>query len=402
MNYQELNELIEKRKEEIIEKCYTFTLYHQVTLIWKELLIFIKDNNLYYNDATKEMFLNNIKNKYKENKYKYAIMATNIIDNIDNVIKKSSFIIDNCKELDLTNYNNDILTKYLKYNKEEVYNSDVTLKDKKYTVIEIMKYFQNKNILEYRNLKTDNINEFINSYLYNESYYSKKRYSWVLKDFLKYLYYNEYTDRDYTCLIPKIKNKNCAIHSFWTEEEIEKIVNNLQSNTSIEKRNKAIVLLAIRLGIREIDIINLKFENIDWKKNTITFEQHKTKVNISLPLTEEVGIAIIDYINNGRPKSKEKDIFVTHNEYCCKLSNNFNLNQYLTDTYKLSNLDYESKNKKGIHTFRHSIASNMLKSGIPLDIISSSLGHVNKESTKTYLNIDNDKLLDCCLEVPNE
>ena len=89
------------------------------------------------------------------------------------------------------------------------------------------------------------------------------------------------------------------------------------------------VLLAIRLGIRSIDIKNLTFSNINWKENTITFVQQKTKVETTLPLLEDVGQAIIDYIKNGRPKVKNKNIFVTHDENGSNITDSMNLTKYL-------------------------------------------------------------------------
>ena len=55
-------------------------------------------------------------------------------------------------------------------------------------------------------------------------------------------------------------------------------------------------LLASRLGLRVSDIVNLKFENIDWDLNTINLEQIKTKKCIELPLLADIGEAIIDYL----------------------------------------------------------------------------------------------------------
>ena len=157
----------------------------------------------------------------------------------------------------------------------------------------------------------------------------------------------------------------------------------------------------MRLGIRFCDIKNLKFENINWKENIISFIQTKTSKEVKLPLTEEIGKALIHYIKENRPHSDSRYIFITHDEYLTKLSDGFNIRDYLIRTYKLANVDYLSKEKKGLHTFRHALASNMLKKGIPINIISSTLGHSNTKSTKTYLKVDIERLKECCLEVPN-
>mgnify|MGYP002623215901 CR=1 FL=1 len=201
-------------------------------------------------------------------------------------------------------------------------------------------------------------------------------------------------------MFDKFSKPNKKLHNIWTKEEIEKIVNNLSDNTDTETRDKAIALLAIRLGIRFIDIKNLKFDNINWAENKICFTQSKTNKYVELPLPEQVGLAIINYIKNARPKSKTKYIFITHDYYHEKLSDSFNIHKYLIDAYEKANVEYLNKDRKGIHLFRHTLASNMLENGIPLDIISSTLGHANSDSSKDYLMISNNLLEKCCLDIP--
>ena len=60
------------------------------------------------------------------------------------------------------------------------------------------------------------------------------------------------------------------------------------------------VLLAARLGLRIGDIRNLKLHDIDWTKKQISIIRHKTQKALLLPLPEEVGWAVIDYLKNGR------------------------------------------------------------------------------------------------------
>ena len=71
------------------------------------------------------------------------------------------------------------------------------------------------------------------------------------------------------------------------------------------------MLLAARTGLRSVDIVNLKFSEIDWKCNEITIIQHKTGKALSLPLFPDVGNAISEYILKGRPKSDSEYIFLT-------------------------------------------------------------------------------------------
>lgn len=72
------------------------------------------------------------------------------------------------------------------------------------------------------------------------------------------------------------------------------------------------LLLAARLGLRIEDIRDLKLPDIDWRSGTLTIVQNKTKEPLALPIPEEVGRAVIDYLKNGRPVTESRNVFVRH------------------------------------------------------------------------------------------
>lgn len=90
------------------------------------------------------------------------------------------------------------------------------------------------------------------------------------------------------------------------------------------------MLIGARLGLRIGDIINLKFNDIDWDKKEISIVQRKTKEPLNLPLPNDVGWAIIDYLKNERPITDCENIFVVHNApykgkpFISTLGHNFN------------------------------------------------------------------------------
>lgn len=399
MDYLSLNELIEKRKEEIFNSgIYSRYFYEQLSNNYRQLLLFIKNSNLDYNEDSKEKFLNYQNGIKKHREYLYSIYAIEALNGLENVSvnTRCHLLSNNRNEVTISNYNQEILEKY----KLEIseYNNKHTIKEKISLTINIMKYFEQNGIKKYNELNVKIIMKFFETYK-NKTYYYKKKNNWALRSFLTYLYEFKYVKVNYSYIVDKLKYiAPKTLPTIWQKEEIEKIVENLINDTPINKRNKAIVLLAIRLGIRFIDIKNLTFSNINWQENTITFVQRKTKVETILPLPEDVGQAIIDYIKNGRPKVKGKNIFVTHDEKVSNISDDMTLTKYLNNVYEKSNIDYKSKERKGMHTFRHTLASQMLKNGTPQDIITSTLGHVNNESDRTYLKIDVNSLKQCCLE----
>jgi integrase len=156
-------------------------------------------------------------------------------------------------------------------------------------------------------------------------------------------------------------------------------------------------LLIARLGLRAGDVTSLTFENIDWEGNRITLTQHKTGRPLILPLLEDVGTAVIDYLRFGRPNCVSPEIFIRHfppvGPFVSKSLYNM-VAGYIGKTGLL-----ERGKKRGPHALRHSLASRLLEKNVPLPVISEILGHANTNTTSAYLAIDINKLRACALEV---
>lgn len=399
MEINKLNEIIDKRREELKDKNYNYSFYTRINCCWNKLLKYLKENNLTYNTESKKGFLKLQEELTRKKDFYYVKYAIEAIDDIENAkSNKSGYAIKLEKTYNHSKINNALIDKYL--NEISEYSSKSTYSQKKKYIHRIISHFESLNVMDISKISKEYILDYNNYCLKFDNYSIKKCYKWIFKDFILFMYNNNIIDKNYSLLLDKIKTPIKKLPTTWNKEELKKIVDNLDDSTGINSRNKAMALIAIRLGIRFIDIKNLKFENINWKENKICFTQIKTNKYLEVPLIEDVGNAIINYVNNYRPKSDLPYIFITHDSYVKKLSDQFSIREYLIDTYKKAKIDYLSKNKKGIHSFRHALASNMLSSGIPLSIISSTLGHSNTNSTKVYFSISYDLLRKCCLDVP--
>ena len=101
------------------------------------------------------------------------------------------------------------------------------------------------------------------------------------------------------------------IPSVYTVEEVELLIGAIDRGHPQGKRDYAMILLAARYGLRVSDIIGMRYCNLDWENNRIVVYQQKTGKKVILPLSEEVGGAIIDYLQYGRPKIDLPYIFIT-------------------------------------------------------------------------------------------
>ena len=159
------------------------------------------------------------------------------------------------------------------------------------------------------------------------------------------------------------------------------------------------VLLASRLGLRASDIAGLQFSNIDWDRDTITLVMQKTGKAIELPLLADVGNAIIDYLQNGRPRSALQSVFLSGRAPYVAATKSM-VSSAINAIICKSGIDVTAKHH-GPHSLRHSLASAMLENGTMMPVISESLGHRSTETTLTYLKIDIMSLRKCALPVPS-
>ena len=184
----------------------------------------------------------------------------------------------------------------------------------------------------------------------------------------------------------------------YTKEEVEAVIGAIDRTHPQGKRDYAMVLLAARYGLRISDIIGLRFCNLDWERNRISLIQQKTGKRVTLPLSEEVGGAIIDYIRHGRPEIDLPFVFVkAHAPYGELKATGLAAN--LADWMRAAGIDSTGR-KHGPHALRHSLATNLLGANQPIPVISEILGHSTSESTMAYTRVSVDMLRQCALDVP--
>lgn len=219
--------------------------------------------------------------------------------------------------------------------------------------------------------------------------------------FIKYLCKNnliEDTREEVWMSVLKPKKKMVKIPSVYTTEEVERIITIPDRSNPTGKRDYAMVLLAARYGLRVSDIISLQFKNIDWENNLIKIYQTKTGRPLSLPLSEEVGCALIDYIKYGRPETDLPYIFVKSIAPYKELSTGV-LSINIAKWIRAAGINSNNR-RTGAHALRHSLATNLLKVNEPLPVISEILGHTTTQSTTTYLAVNYEQLRQCALDVP--
>lgn len=222
---------------------------------------------------------------------------------------------------------------------------------------------------------------------------------YVFRNFFSFLFDRGYIADNLASKLPKVRTpRNASIPYVWPKEDIQKLLDAIDREDPKGKRDYAILLIAIRLGLRIGDIRSLKHSSINWVRQTINLKMAKTGQPIELPLFKDVGWAIIDYLKNGRPATNSECLFVRHkapfNAFGDRNAFGKELHRYIVK----AGLNIPGDIVHGMHSLRSTLARNMLDIKSPLPIISEALGHQSVNTTSIYLKIDVEGLRKCALD----
>lgn len=300
------------------------------------------------------------------------------------------------KEILTEPYFIDVSNQFEKYCKEKDY-SKVTVEHYVKQSARFMDYLDSQRISSCREINVTLINNYIKT-LAGYTYKTVEQNICSLRAFFRFLLETGEVQTDFSAKTPMVQaRKQTRIPSVWTGDELKKLIAAIDRGSPKGKRDYAIILLACCLGIRCTDIKALKLENFYWTEKKLVFTQAKTRTTLSLPLTQEVGWAIIDYLKYGRPKIDSSYIFVRHLAPFEPFSEADHLNQMIKGYMVLAHLP-TLKKRRGMHSLRHTMASVLLENNTPLSVISDILGHSDTDSTAVYLKVDIKKLKECPLD----
>lgn len=222
-----------------------------------------------------------------------------------------------------------------------------------------------------------------------------------IRVFLRYLNTAGLVKADYSHKVPSFAySRKSRLPSALSDDEAAKMLNSIDRSNGMGKRDYAIILLAWRLGFRSGDIRTLEFSHIHWERNTIERAMQKGGKTIVLPLLDEVGMAIIDYIKYARPETESPVIFQTCSIPIKPISAP-GMSGIVKRVARIASVNTVLRRPIGPHTLRSTLASAMLAEDVPLPVISGILGHSNTRTTQEYyLRIGKKQLQRCALDVP--
>lgn len=181
------------------------------------------------------------------------------------------------------------------------------------------------------------------------------------------------------------------------EREFERFIASLDTSSPRALRDRAIILLVARLGLRASEVVRLRLEDIDWRAAILRLHTRKTGHGAVLPLPPDVGRALVAYLRHGRPTTSVRHVFVLHHLRVGEPASRQVVGDAVERALHHAGI---SVPVGGANLLRHSLATQMLRHRATLKEIADVFGHRSLNTTTIYAKVDLTALREVALPWP--
>ena len=206
----------------------------------------------------------------------------------------------------------------------------------------------------------------------------------ALRSFLRHLHQRGDLPADLaSAVLPVVHWRLSGLPKALAPEQVESLLDSCDRDTTVGRRDHAILLLLARLGLRAGEVATLTLDDFDWNAGTVTVSG-KGQRREPLPLPTEVGEAVAAYLRDGRPQSPTRSLFLRARAPLEAFRSYHAVADVVRRALKRAGLDLPFR---GSHLLRHSLATGMLRNGATLEDIGQILRHRHPDTTRIYAKV---------------
>jgi site-specific recombinase XerD len=206
-----------------------------------------------------------------------------------------------------------------------------------------------------------------------------------LRAFIRFLNFHGECHDDLAIAIPAVAHWRLArLPRCLSTEELNRLIASSNGTTPGRLRDRAILLMLARLGLRSGDVAALRLSDIDWNNGTLRVTG-KGRYQVRLPLPQDVGDALLRYLDGRSANVATDHVFMRSNAPCRPFTSGDGVSSVVKRALKRANIDAPAK---GAHLLRHTAATEMLRNGVPLDQAGLVLRHRSIDMTAYYAKAD--------------
>jgi len=251
-------------------------------------------------------------------------------------------------------------------------------------------------------LTVANLDNYVKSRAPQLQRVSRQHLVTCLRSFLRYLHAQGRITQDLSCAVVNPSRYTFeSIPSALRAEHVEAVLKATRRDRTVKGvRDYAILMLLSTYGLRAGEVTGLRLDDVDWRGDRLHIRHSKTGCESFLPLLSPVGEAILKYLQQARPATKAREIFIRVRSPFRPLRGGSSLSHLIE--HRLQRAGIRLDRKRGAHAFRHARAVSLLHAAIPLKSIGDILGHRSTDSTHVYLKLATSELRAVGLEIPVE
>lgn len=217
-----------------------------------------------------------------------------------------------------------------------------------------------------------------------------KRALCALRSFFQFLHLRGYCARSLTPAIPAISVRGRTFHpGVLSPSQRKALLSACRKQRLIGRRNYAIALCMIDLGLRRCEVAQLKLADFDQSHGILTVPPAKAEDPRQLPLPPHVASALKDYLQHERPTSNSDVFFLRHRHRCGQPISAFVVSYLVKHTYRRCGFPTAWT---GPHRLRHTFATRLFQRGATLKQLADVLGHRRLQTSRGYTHLDIDGL----------
>ena len=207
----------------------------------------------------------------------------------------------------------------------------------------------------------------------------------ALRSFCRFLFLEGDTGTNLAGAVPTIRSwRLSGIPKYINPEDVQRTIDGCDATRPVGRRDRAMLLLIARLGLRVREVAALSLDDIDWRNGALTIHG-KGRFHDRLPLPADVGAALAEYLRQGRPSCSCRKVFVRAKAPHRAFTKPESISTVVKRALERVGLNPPSR---GAHLLRHSLATEMLRKGASLAEIGQVLRHRSSNTTEIYAKVD--------------
>ncbi|MCA7118390.1 MAG: site-specific integrase [Acidibrevibacterium sp.] len=247
-------------------------------------------------------------------------------------------------------------------------------------------------------ISQEDVTRYIERHARDWSADSGKAMCWSLRAFLRYLHHRGLSPLALAGCVPSIRRwKLASLPTYLSAAQVQQILDRCDRTMALGRRDYAILMMLAKLGLRANEVATLTLDDIDWRSGEM-FIPAKGRQRARMPMPVDVGAAVVAYLRDGRPISSCRRLFLRtlapHVGFAsgCAIT--------MVAKTALERAGIRGHAHQGAHIFRHSLATELLRSGATLSEIGQLLRHESLDTTRIYAKVDIEALRTLSLPWP--